>query len=95
MKRKPVPSPKKAPVKTADELVESSALPAELKPGTRRVGVSKGLTVNLGDYNSARMAFWMERVVNDTDADANRAFVEMSKMIEDSLEEEARELRGE
>ena len=75
------------------EAVESSALPAELKPGTRRVGVSKGLTVNLGDYNSARVAFWMERVVPDTDEDFVSAVVEMSQLIEDAIQEEVEELK--
>ena len=92
--KKSVPNPKKAPVKASDELVESSALPAELKPGTRRVGVSKGLTINMGDYNSARIAFWMERVVEDTDKAAQAAIVEMSQMVEEALQEEAEELRG-
>lgn len=89
-------NPAKQPVKLAeDEIAESSALPAELKVGTRRIGVSKGLTINLGNYESARISYWMERVIPDSDSECTKAIIEMSELVENALEEEARELKAE
>lgn len=92
LKRK---NPAKEPVKTEEhEAVESNALPAELKPGTRRVGVSKGVTVNLQNYESARISYWMERVIPDDDAIYMQEILDMGNLIEKLIAEEVAELKG-
>lgn len=54
--------------------------------GERLVGMNKGYTINLGNYESAKIDCWMTRVVPDTDEDAMDALVEISDQIEEHLQ---------
>lgn len=94
---------KKVPVKKSKEPVENEVVVKGIsdhvvKQGSRnntlvagevRVGISKGATLNLGNYQSARIDFWMERVVNDNEHDITKAYAEMGEELDTLLEEEA------
>jgi hypothetical protein len=60
--------------------------------GERRIGLSKGATINMGNYESARVDVWMERVVPDNDHDMKVALEEMSNVLNSELEEEVKKL---
>ena len=61
--------------------------------GQRRVGMSKGITVNLGDYQSARLDCWMEAVVEDDKRIIDTTIGQLSAEIEAYLESEVRKLK--
>jgi hypothetical protein len=69
------------------------ALPQE---GFTLVGLSKGITKNLGDYESARVDCWMSSTVEHLKA--VDALEEMSSLIDDTIDQEltaiAKALRG-
>ena len=75
------------------EVVKASA-PLKVDEPKRRVGLSKGMTINMGDYQSARVDLWMERVVPDNDRDVEKAIMEMSESIDGYLAEEIEDLRN-
>jgi hypothetical protein len=50
------------------------------------VGLSKGITKNLGDYESARVDCWMSHVVKQ--ADAVQALEDMSTLIDETIDSE-------
>lgn len=56
-----------------------------LKQGTRRAGVSKGVTINLQNYESARVTYWMERIIDDNDESYVREIAKMTDLIEDLI----------
>ena len=60
----------------------------------RRIGMSKGMTINMGDYQSARIDVWMERVVPDNDREVEKAYAEISKTLDEHLTDEVNELKG-
>ena len=58
-----------------------------LVPGERLIGMQKGYTINLDNYESARIDCWMSRVVEDDPAVAQGALSEMADEIEEQLDE--------
>ena len=54
--------------------------------GERLVGMSKGYTINLGNYESAKIDCWMSRVVPDEDTAAMDALAEISDQIDEHLQ---------
>ena len=60
--------------------------------GQTRIGLAKGLTLNLGNYQSARVEAWAERVVEDNEHSVNEALNDMSILIDNVLEEETKDL---
>lgn len=55
-----------------------------------KIGLSKGITLNTGNYESARIDYWMERTVPESEKDSTLA--EMSKEIDNVLDAEVQEL---
>lgn len=61
--------------------------------GQCRVGLAKGATINLGDFQSARIDVWMERVVEESDDSVEEALDFMSLMLDRRIEEESAGLK--
>ena len=60
--------------------------------GERKIGLAKTFTKNMGNYQSAKIGVWMERVVPDNDHDCTINLQEMSKYLDDWLQSEIEEL---
>lgn len=63
-----------------------------LPEGKAIVGLSKGLTVNLGNYESARVSCWISRVVNDNETEIMDNLVQISDMLDEQIQFEVDEL---
>lgn len=63
-----------------------------LPEGKSTVGLSKGLTVNLGNYESARVNCWISRTVNEDEQTVMDNLVQISEMIDEQLQFEVDEL---
>lgn len=57
---------------------------------TVKVGLLKGVTLNIGNYESARFDFWEERAVPL--ADKEKTIAEISQHIDSVIESEVTEL---
>lgn len=60
--------------------------------GTSVVGLSKGATINLGDYESARIDCWISTVVPDSEV--SEAISDISQEIDEILIAEAELIAG-
>ena len=95
--------PRKKPNKTAEVLVKGVADHVTkqgernntLAVGECRVGCSKGVTLNMGNYQSARIDFWMERVVEDNEHEKIKAYSEMVDCLDDLITQEVDSLESE
>lgn len=74
---------------------KTSPKPSTIVSGQRRVGMSKGVTLNLGNYQSARIDAWMEKVVVDDEHSINEAIISISEEIDAVLEMEQNKLEEE
>jgi len=82
-------APKDAPVKgVADHVLKQGTRNNTLVAGEVRVGMSKGATLNMGNYQSARIDFWMERVVVDDQHSINQAYSDMGEELDSLIEQE-------
>jgi hypothetical protein len=63
-----------------------------LPEGKSIVGLSKGLTINLGNYESARVSCWISRVANDNEKDIMDNLVQISEMLDEQIQFEVDEL---
>lgn len=73
---------------------EDSSNPAlQLPVGYSTVGLSKGLTVNLGNYESARINCWISRTVKDEEKIVMDTLADISQLIDEQIEFEVNELR--
>lgn len=61
--------------------------------GQRKIGMSKQVTINMGNYESSKIGVWMEMLVRDDDREINSAYDEISNMLEDQLEAETKGLK--
>lgn len=61
----------------------------------RKIGVSKSVTVNMGNYESFKVGIWQERYCDDTKEASNKVLAEMSTEIGELLEAEVNEVKGE
>lgn len=75
-----------------DESVSVGMTLATIEP-TRRVGMSKAMTVNMGNYESAKIGVWIERVVPDNDREEATAMTEISGRLDEYLKVEVSELQ--
>lgn len=73
----------------SDHVVKQGSRNNTLVAGEVRVGMSKGATLNMGNYQSARIDFWMERVVEDTQHSVNKAYADMTQELDELIEQEA------
>lgn len=56
------------------------------------VGQSKGYTVNLGNYESARINCWISKHTNDDEVSIMNTMAEISQLLDEQLEFEIGEL---
>lgn len=77
-------------VQTDNENPPISTLPE----GKALVGLSKGVTVNLGNYESARINCWITKLSNENDNDIMNTFVELSNMLDEQIQFEVDELKS-
>lgn len=63
-----------------------------LKAGTALVGCSKGYTINLGGYESARIQCWITKTSKDDETSIMQTFSDISEMLDNQLEFETSEL---
>lgn len=62
--------------------------------GRRNIGLSKGLTINLGNYESARIDCFMSMSVEDTEDKVLDGLMKMSQEIDEQIMYEQEELNN-
>ena len=63
-----------------------------IQEGKSIVGLSKGLTINLQNYESARVNCWISKVTNDDEVSVMDTLVQISEMIDEQLQFEVDEI---
>ena len=63
-----------------------------IQEGKSIVGLSKGLTINLQNYESARINCWISKVTNDDEVSVMDTLVQISEMIDEQLQFEVDEI---
>jgi hypothetical protein len=63
-----------------------------IQMGQCRIGIAKGATINVGNFQSARNDVWMEKVTEDNEHDINSAVVEIAELLDEILQEESDKL---
>ena len=63
-----------------------------IQEGKAIVGLSKGLTINLQNYESARINCWISKVTNDDEVSIMDTLVQISGMIDEQLQFEVDEI---
>lgn len=80
---------------------EEEKKPAKVVPdvvfreGTAKVGLVKGVTINLGNYQSARIDCSIVRIVKDDDREIMDELANISSMIDEQIEFETEQLEEE
>lgn len=69
--------------------------PFTIIEGQCRIGLSKGATINIGNFQFARFDAWIERVVTDDLEVIEANLEEMSDLLEAELERQQEELESE
>lgn len=64
-----------------------------LPMGQTTVGLSKGLTINLGNYESARINCWISRTVKDDEKVVMDTLADISQLIDEQIEFEVNEIK--
>lgn len=78
----------------AEESTTNRSNPANmLRAGQALVGLSKGVTLNLGSYQSARIDCWVSRVCNDSEKDIMDNLAEISVILDEQIEYESDQLQ--
>lgn len=81
------------PIKNAE--VKDGVFPSHLGTsksvinGYATVGLSNGVTLNVGNYESARIDCFIQRTVEDTPENIKDTFGEMHKLIQEEIEHQA------
>lgn len=57
----------------------------EINEGKAVISVSLGITVNMGDYESARLDLSLKKVVDDEDDEISQNFQAIYQMLEDEI----------
>lgn len=91
--RAKVPVMEKGAEQSDDDNSATSTL--GLQVGKTSVGISKGYTVNLGNYESARISCWMTRICDDNEVAIMDTLGEISQLIDEQIEFETAELKEE
>lgn len=74
-------------------LTEVTGLTGGVLLPQRKIGMSKQVTVNMGNYNSFKVGIWQERYCEDTEEAANKVLAEMSEEIGELIQAEVDEVR--
>ena len=77
------------------EDVETENPVSQLPEGKAIVGLSKGYTINLGGYESARINCWISRTSADNEIAIMNNMAEISNLLDEQLEFEISELKEE
>lgn len=64
----------------------------EQKADLATVGLSKGITINLGNYESARISCWISKPCKNEDRVIMDTMAEVSSLLDEQLEFEVNEL---
>lgn len=86
---------KDEPDAPTDKIIDLGTSKAAITNGVPCVYFEKGVTKNMGDYNSARVTIGMLLPINYTDADlkaAKKAIDVMDRIIVERLEQEVEDL---
>jgi hypothetical protein len=67
---------------------------ASLRAGQAIVGLSKGYSINLGNYESAKVSCWISKVSNDDETSVMDTMAEISGLLDEQLEFEIAELNA-
>lgn len=73
---------------------ENNTSQGMLQPNRMIVGLSKGITLNLGNYESAKISCWMSKNVPEEEKDIMNALNDISEMIDEQIQFEAEELKN-
>lgn len=92
MKKKAVEAKDTSVKGVADHVLKQGDRNNTLCKGEVRVGMSKGATLNMGNYQSARIDFWMERVVEDSSHAINQAYSDMGDELDSLIDQETEAL---
>jgi hypothetical protein len=65
---------------------------SSIRAGQAIVGLSKGYSINLGNYESAKVSCWISRVSNDDETAIMDNLAEISGLLDEQLEFEIAEL---
>lgn len=84
---------KSDPVTMKDEKIEFE--PVEIVGTPETVSVSMGLTMNLGNFESARIDVFRSMPIVPSNENANTAFEEIKKWVGEKLQAEIKSVRGE
>lgn len=76
-----------------DELEIENQETMKIHKGERKIGLSKGMTINLGNYQSAKISVWMERIVEDDNHSSTQNLQDMSQYLDDWLQSEVDEIQ--
>ena len=89
--RAKVPVMEKGAEQSEDNTQSSSVI--GLPVGKTSVGISKGYTVNLGNYESDRISCWMTKICDDNEIAIMDTLGEISQLIDEQIEFETAELK--
>lgn len=62
--------------------------------GEQKIGISKGITINTGNYESARINVWVERIIPEGEKERTKNLQELSEYLDDWLIVESKELKS-
>lgn len=79
-------------VEDSDTVDDSRNIAGALPEGKATVGLSKGVTLNLGNYQSARISCWISRTVNEDDKTVMDTLADISQLIDEQIEFESEEI---
>lgn len=63
--------------------------------GKALIGLSLGVTLNMGDFESARVDVFIQRNVDDDDESIQEGLADISELIHDELQKQALQLQPE
>lgn len=72
-----------------DGVMSNSKLGGTAQRGKATVGLSLGMTLNMGDYQSARVDVFIQREVEDTDGTIDEGLHDISDKLHEELERQA------
>lgn len=97
-KKKPISEIKgKSIVKDKKEQVENGCMenrPSTITKGEVRLGLNKGVTLSIGDYEFMRVSAWIERVVDDNERERNSNMNDMSDYLDEFLNAQIEDIRN-
>lgn len=76
-----------------DGISPRSKLGKATPEGKAVVGLSLGVTLNMGDFESARVDVFIQRHVSDTDDDIEEGLAAISEMLHEELQKQVLQLQ--